>query len=119
MANFCPIQENICVSRGDSPVIPIEVRDNQGALLDVTGFVFAFTVSTTPAPEDDTEQLFQLTLPAIADGTSGIVQFQPSTNNTDLSPGVYFYDVQMTTLTPSVRTILAGQFEVQQDVTKL
>lgn len=119
MANFCPTSENICVSRGDSPVIRFRVTDEDGVLEDITGWSFIFTVNTSPDPADDADQVFQISIPSIGDGTSGIVDIQPSTAQTDETPDVYFYDLQATTPTPSVRTLKAGEFEIRQDITKV
>ncbi|MGI9491968.1 MAG: hypothetical protein ACR2QF_06165 [Geminicoccaceae bacterium] len=118
MANFCPRNEDICISRGDSPVMFVTITDDLEVIQDITGFTFNLTVGPSPAPVNDTNQLFQLS-GVIVDGPGGRVRFQPSTLNTDLSPGVFFYDVQMVTLAPSVRTVLSGKFQVKQDITKI
>lgn len=118
MANFCPVEERICISRGDSPVIPVVVRDTNSAAVNITGYTFTFTVDTQPSPSDDTSNLFGIS-GAITDAANGRVEFQPSTSQTNLAPGVYFYDIQMITATPSVRTILSGVLEVKQDITKI
>lgn len=117
MADFCPVEENICISRGDTPIIPVRVRGDAGTTVDITGYVFLMTVDTSPAPSSGVSNLFSLS-GSITDAANGRVEFQPSEANTDLDPSVYFYDVQMTTTAPSKRTILAGQFEVKQDITK-
>lgn len=118
MVSFCSAIENICVTRGDSPVIPVEIRDSVGAIVDITGYSFILTVDPSPEPSNNTNNLFQKTIPAIPDGSSGITQFQLTTTDTDQTPGVFFYDIQMTTTAPSIRTILSGEFEIKQDVTK-
>ena len=117
VADFCPDIVDICVTRGDSPVMFFTVNGSGSSNPDITGFTFTMTVGPSPEPSDDSGQLFQIS-GVIVDGPNGRWSVQPSTSNTDLSPGVYFYDVQMTTLTPSVRTILAGKFTVKQDLTK-
>lgn len=119
MTNYCPIVQDMCVSRGDSPIIRVEVRDDAGSILDITGHSFVMTVDPSPAPENADNNLFSVSVPAIGDGSTGIVAIQPSSANTNQTPGVYFYDIQMTTTAPSIRTILAGKFTIQQDVTKV
>ncbi len=119
MANFCPTVEDICVSRGDSPVMSVQVSDPDGGAVDITGYSFVLTVDTQPFPPDNVTNVFSQSIGPIVDGSSGIVQFQPSTINTNQTPSIYFYDIQMTTTTPSVRTLLRGQFEIQQDVSKV
>ncbi len=117
MADFCPVAQNICVSRGDSPVIPVQVRDDSETVVDILGYTFTLTVDTSPAPSSAANNQFTLS-GVITDAPNGRVQFQPTESNTNLAPGVYFYDIQMVTTAPSKRTILAGEFEVRQDITK-
>jgi hypothetical protein len=120
MADYCPTQENICLKRGDTPVTRISMTDPaDGSVLDITGYTFVMTVDTDPAPSNSTTNIFQLSVGPIVDGSSGIVSLQPSTTDTDLAPGVYFYDIQMLTTLPSVRTIFEGEYEIEQDITKV
>lgn len=121
MVNFCPDRENICVRRGDSPVIPIQVKalnddGTPGDPVDITGYSFRLTVDPSSEPVDATNNLFSLT-GVITDASQGKVQFQPTTAQTG-TVGEFFYDVQMTTTTPSVRTVLWGTFEISQDISK-
>lgn len=117
MADFCGSTEDLCVRRGDSPIIPIVVRDDQLAVVNISGYTFLMTVDPSPAPASDVNNLFQVA-GVITDAANGRLTFQPSTVNTDQSPGVYFYDIQMITTASSKRTILSGQFEIKQDITK-
>lgn len=118
MASFCPTVEDLCVVRGDSPVIPVVVSDENGDTVDITGYTFVMTVDPSPTPDSSANNNFSLTVGPVADGTDGTVFFQPSTGQMDLVPSVYFYDIQMTTTLPSVRTLMKGKFTVQQDVSK-
>ena len=117
MAEFCPTIDNICVVRGNSPIIPVEIRDpSTGQLIDITGYSFVLTVDTKKNPTDATNRVFQVSVPALSDGSSGVVQIPISAANTDQSPGDYFYEVVMTTTAPSIRSVLAGRFRVQQSI---
>ena len=119
MASFCPTVEDLCVSRGDSPVMRFSVtKRSDGSVIDISsGYSFVMTVDSSPSPENADNNAFQVT-GTIYDGPNGIVQMQPSTAQTDISPGVWFYDIEMTTPVPSVRTIFKGKFTVQQDISK-
>lgn len=117
MADFCGSIENLCVRRGDSPIIGIIVKDDQLTAVDISGYSFLMTVDPSPAPSSNANNLFQV-VGVIADAANGRVTFQPSTVNTDQSPGVYFYDIQMITTASSKRTLLSGEFEIRQDITK-
>ena len=116
MASFAPTDVEICIVRGDSPVIPVQVQDSTGAALDITGGTFVMTVDPSDSPSDATNNLFAVN-GTITDAANGRVQFQPTTVQSDQSPGENQYDVQMD-LNSSVRTILKGKFEIQQDITK-
>lgn len=116
-AYFGPTKEDIEITRGDSPVIPVKVVDSTTkAPVDVTGGVFVLTVDPAEEPADASNNLFALT-GTVTNGPGGLAQFQPTTTQTDVAPGEYFYDVQMT-LAGSKRTILKGKFTVGQDIGK-
>lgn len=118
MADFCPRVENICISRGDTPIIPVGITNRvTGAVEDITGYTFTLTVDPSPSPSTAATNLFSV-VGVVTDAANGRVEFQPTETNTDLSPSVYFYDVQMVTTAPSKRSVLAGRFEVKQDITK-
>ena len=116
MARFSPTTEEICIVRGDSPVIPVLVRDDEGTALDISAGVFTLTVDPSQEPADGTNNLFSVS-GTITDGPNGRVSFQPTTVQTDQSIGEYFYDIQME-LNGSIRTILKGSFIIEQDITK-
>ena len=117
----CGVSEaNLCRKRGDTFPIVVAVTDAEtGAAIALTGSdTFLLTVDPSPAPADNTANLFQLT-GTVIDGPNGRVRFGPlSSPQANQTPGTYFYDVQWTNAGGEVRTILEGQWEVEQDVTK-
>ena len=117
MAYFGPTKEDIEITRGDSPVIPIRVTNKAtGAAVDVTGGAFVLTVDPSEEPADASANVFALT-GTVVNGPNGDVTFQPTTTQTDVTPSELYYDVQMT-LGGSKRTILKGKFTVSQDIGK-
>lgn len=117
MANFSPTNQPICLVRGDSPVIPVRVADDTDTAIDITGGTFVLTVDTLETPADAATNVFSVA-GTITDAPNGRVSFQPTTTDTDQEIGDYFYDIQMT-LNGSVRTILRGDFTIEQDITKV
>lgn len=117
---LCPYRANLCIVRGDSPVFEFALKQDTitGAPIDITGRTYTLTVDTREEPDDDSTNSFAIagTVPT---GTDGIVRFQPTTVQTALlTPGTpYFFDVQQTN-GAEVRTIIRGEVEVQQDITK-
>ena len=55
MANFCPTRDDICIWRGDTPVIFVTIRERnadgtEGDPIDVTGYSFRMTVDVSSEP---------------------------------------------------------------------
>lgn len=116
--NLCPIEINLCFTRADSLPFTFTLTDSvSGAAIDITGGSFLLTVNTDPEPTDASDQVFQLT-GVITDGPNGVVEFTPSAANLDQTPGVLFYDVQWTDASSNVRTVIKGEIEIRQDITK-
>ena len=100
-------------ARGDSSIREFTLN------VDITGATFLLTVNTvrdpTVSPPVGTE-LFQV-VGVIFDAPAGKVRFAPTSVDTDLDPGKYFYDVQMTA-GGQVTTVLKGVCRILQDITK-
>lgn len=116
----CGISEaKLCRKRGDTYPIVVQVKDAEtGAVVPLTSDTFLLTVDPSPAPADDGANLFQL-VGTIVDAPNGKVRFGPlSDPQSDQVPSTYFYDVEWTNPGGDVRTILQGEWEVEQDITK-
>lgn len=120
MANVTEV--NICRVRGDTDSFTVTVQDAAGNAIDITGFSFLLTVDPSEAPEDAVNNLFQLSSPAggiaLSDPVNGEITVTLTAVQADQTPQVYFYDLQMTDTGGAVKTILKGQWEVVQDITK-
>jgi len=117
MATLKPQDTDLCRSRGDTEPLVITIKKD-GTAIDVSGWSFKFTVDPSSDPTVDTANLFQLTGTFVTDGTDGQVQFSPSAVQMDITPDIYFYDIERTDGAGKIRTIMSGQFEVLQDITK-
>lgn len=113
----CVPEVKICRTRGDTFPFDIFLKDAAGVAIDVTGSTFLLSVNTLSDPPDISTQLFQLVGAIVAPGTNGQVRFTPTTPDANQTPGTYFYDIQWTAGS-SIRTILRGEWEVEQDITK-
>lgn len=111
------VSTSITMFRGDSYPIIINVRQN-GVAMDLTDCTFKMTVDSLQNPPDDTTLLFELIGALSATPTDGTVEFTPTTTNTDLDVGKYYYDVEMTDSEGNIRTILKSTFSIQMDITK-
>ena len=90
---------------------------NKSAVLDITGFSFKLTVDTNKTPVDESTKVFQVA-GDIPVGTDGVVTFTISTDNADITPATYFYDIQMTDTSSKITTLVSGTWNVEQDITK-
>ena len=108
----------ICWGRGDSDAKGFIIQDSAGAAVNITGFSFKLTVDARKNPDDVSTQQFSLTGP-ITDGPNGAVSFTPTTANTDITPGTYYYDIQQTNLSAAIKTLIKGRALIVQDISKV
>lgn len=110
-------QLNFTRKRGDTYSFVLSLKDAAGAALDITGASFLLTIDPSPSPESAVANIAQLTGSIVGAATLGQVRFDPTAPSV-ATVGVFFYDVQMTDSGSRVRTILVGQWTVEQDITK-
>lgn len=114
---------NICRKRGDTAPFTITITDDAtpGVPIDITGFSFLLTVDPAQTPDSAANNLFQLgvgTGLVLSDPANGVITVELPIGDADQTPAVYFYDLQQTDTGGFIRTILEGQWEVVQDITK-
>jgi hypothetical protein len=113
-----PATVNITRYRGDTYRIRFTFTDlDTGDPIDLTGSSLLLTVNPVVRPDDTSEQLFQLTGSIQAPATDGVCDFTPNATQAD-NVGEFYYDVEMTAVDSSVRTLVAGEFNMLQDITK-
>jgi len=108
-------------NRGDTTAFTVTIEEPNGTLVDVTGYSFIFTVDPSKAPAAGGGELYSLSVGSgitISDGPNGEITIGMSVSDSDQTPGDYFYDLQMTDLGSLITTILKGDYEVIQDITK-
>jgi hypothetical protein len=54
----------------------------------------------------------------IISGPLGTVEFSPTVLEADVTPGKYFYDIQMTDGDAKIHTVDTGSYIFKQDITK-
>ena len=114
-----PIFVELCRKRGDSfPDEFVLFTDAAKTMpLDITGFSFILTVDPEEAPADASNNIFQLT-GTITDATNGKVEYAPTAVESDVTPKLYYFDIQMTDAALAIRTIIVGDYDITQDITK-
>ncbi len=110
--------KTICWGRGDSDAKGFVVQDSAGVAVDITGFTFKLTVSSDKDPTDQVNEQFTVA-GVIGDPLLGTVSFAPSTSDTDITPDVYFYDIEQTDAGSRIKTIIKGKCQIVQDITKV
>jgi len=103
--------------RGDTVPDKITVKDADDVVINITAYAFMLTVSSIKAPPDTSTQLMQLT-GVITSGPLGTVEFSPTAGEANVTPGKYFYDIQMTDGSGKIQTIDTGTYTFKQDITK-
>lgn len=81
--------------RGDSRTIKVTFKDADGALYDLTGATAYLTINRNGKPTSDLSAAVQITETNIENPASGIVTFRLTPTDTDLTPGTYWFDVQL------------------------
>lgn len=103
--------------RGDTVPDRVIVKNSAGTVIDITGYSFKLTVNSSKEPTSTSGQLMQVT-GVITDAPAGTVEFSPTADQADQEPGKYYYDIQMTTDTAKIQTIVTGAYVFKQDITK-
>lgn len=108
----------ICWGRGDSTALGFIIQDSDEVAVDITTFSFKLTVNSEKAPADQVNEQFSV-VGVIVDGPNGKVSFSPTTANTDITPGTYFYDIEQTDGGGKISTLIVGKCIIVQDITKV
>lgn len=103
-------------TRGDTHPIRFTITSG-GSPVDITGSSFVLTVSETIEPGVTDVPVMVLTGVIEAPATAGVVEFTPTEAEADLV-GTFYYDVQQTDAGGHDRTVVRGEFNSRQDITK-
>lgn len=102
--------------RGDTKPIVFRFTES-GVAMDLGGCSFLMTVDPAKDPADDTKNILQMSGTALTDGR---VKFDMTELEADITPGTYYYDVQITDADGKISTPEdgCGKFKIIQDITK-
>lgn len=110
-------QENLVRKRGDNYSWSITLTSS-GTAVDISSDTVTIAVNSEEEPTDTTNQVLFLTADVATDGVNGVAYFTPTEAEMDITPETYYYEIQRTTSTGQVRTIMCGTFLVEQDIDK-
>lgn len=105
--------------RGDTKPIAFKLWQDKAANqpLVITGYTFKLTVDPEEEPADATNNIFSLD-GTITDENEGEFQFEPTALQMDITPGEYYYDLQVTDNSGYIETQFVKKFTIKQDITK-
>lgn len=109
----------ISIIRGDSRTITVNVTNSSGSAFDLTGCTVYFTVNATTSPTDDTSASIQKSTSSFSSPTSGVATITLTHTDTDsLTPGTYFYDVQLKDSSSNITSLKQDKFVITADITR-
>lgn len=110
------MDNGIVIYRGDSTELEVSVTDSDGAAFDMTNYICTLSCKKELS---DTTNTFQVADAAIdkTEAAAGKIRIPISKDNTNITPGHYFYDVEIKYL-GNVYTVLRDSLNVLKDVTE-
>lgn len=90
---------------------------NNGVAIDITDWTIFFTVKKNEGDADD-DAVIKKDITVHTDPTGGISSLVLTDAETTVTPGKYWYDIQVKTDTGAIRTVTKDKFEVHTDITR-
>lgn len=106
----------IRIIRGDTLLLSVEATDDDEPI-DLTGNTFFFTIKRRLTDDDD-DAILAKDWDEHTDPEEGLTELELSPEDTDITPGTYYYDIQLLTSANEVISTEHGMLEVIDDVTK-
>lgn len=104
--------------RRDDETYSYTLTTIDGDLVDLTDGKAWFTVkATNEETEEDTAALIQKEIDSFTNPTLGVIYIDLTNEDTDLDPGIYWYDLQFRDSRDKYTTKI-GKFIVVQDITQ-
>lgn len=111
---------DLSMVRGDTLETTLTFTDADDNVIDITDWTIFFTVKKEEYLTDDDDSEAEISKSeTITDGTSGQYTLTIDPEDTEeVDPGLYVYDIQIKKDDGSIQTVVIGNFEIIQDVTK-
>lgn len=97
----------------DDVSIVITMTDSNDAAIDITGYVFYFTLKTNV---DDAVALLSKTVSVHTNPTGGITTITLDADDTDTFLGDYYYDIRYKDTSDKVHTVCTGIFTFKRSI---
>lgn len=110
------MSKNLTTYRGDDYTLNLTFRTSAGAVINITGYTIFMTVKAEKT-DLDAAALISKTVTNHSDPTNGITAIALSSSDTNVTPGTYFYDIQMKDGAGKITTVMDGLITFSQDIT--
>jgi hypothetical protein len=105
--------------RGDTRSFPVTFYDSDGVTpLSLVGGTVKFTVNATEEPSDNSAAVIQKTITVHTSPLNGQTTIALSSSDTNITPGEYYYDVQLTDASGNVLSKKKDILTVISDITR-
>lgn len=104
------------VVRGDTKKYKFDIKDSDGAAIDITGWTLFMTIKRRPEDTDD-EALISKTITSHTDAANGETLVTLTHDETKDLAGQYYYDVQVKKGDGSIMTVLNDIITFTEDIT--
>lgn len=106
----------LSIYKRDDVTINLVVKNSAGVAIDITGYKFWFTAKVNK-DDVDASALIQVSVTDHTNPTEGETSIQLSKINTNITPGNYYYDIQMKDNMNKILTLVSSTIEIKQDIT--
>jgi len=104
--------------KGDTKIINLELKDKDGIAINLSGATIYFTAKTD-LRKGDVDAEIQKIITTHTDENSGKSRIKLSpADSTNLTAGIYFYDIQLKDSVGDITTLYSSKFELLEGVTK-
>jgi len=110
-------EQKLTIIRGDTTTYTVTLTDSAGDPIDITGYTFFMTVKKSKDDKDD-DAIITEDVTSHSDPTNGVTVITLSSTDTNVAPGIYYYDIQYKDTSDNIKTVLYGVFEVLVDYTR-
>jgi hypothetical protein len=108
--------QTIEIIRGDDVTLSITLTDVNGTALNITDGTVFFTIKQN-ITDTDTDALLKTSVTSHTNGAAGLTSIPLTATQTDITPGVYYYDLQVKDAQNRIQSTEIGKIIVSQDAT--
>ena len=107
--------------RGDTKTLTLTFKNAAGVAHNIKNWAVHFTLKQN-ATQPDSQAVLQKVVTSFADttaGTSGVavITLNPA-DTVNIEPGIYDFDIAVTTSENKVYTVMRGKYDLEYDVTR-